>query len=218
MATTSNTILSSPLLHQTATHQLRAYSIQAAGPTYHLRILDSIKEDHREIISCGERILQSNDADEQTRGQNMFTWELARHAVAEDLVVYPAMERYLEGGRGREVAEKDRQEHQGIKNQLHTFQTLKPSDPRFRPTLQSLLTDFKSHAYDEETTDVPALDKKLSQEESVGLSRALDRTKMFVPSRSHPGVPSKGPFESAVGLMMAPVDHLGDLFRKWPGR
>lgn len=44
----------------------------------------------------------------------MFTWELARHAVAEDLVVYPAMERYLEGGRGREVAEKDRQEHQGV--------------------------------------------------------------------------------------------------------
>ncbi|EYE94315.1 HHE domain protein [Aspergillus ruber CBS 135680] len=215
--TTSNTIVEPNLLHETATHQLRAYSTQASGPTYHLRILESVKEDHREITSCGEQILQSNDADEQTRAQNMFTWELARHAVAEELVVYPAMERYLGAGWGREVAERDRGEHQGIKNKLHTFQTLKPSDPRFRPTLQSLLADFRTHAHGEETTDIPALDRKLSQEESVGLSRALDRTKMFVPSRSHPGAPSKGPFESAVGLMMAPMDLLGDLFRKWPG-
>ncbi|BCR84747.1 HHE domain protein [Aspergillus chevalieri] len=219
MTTTSNTSIVEPhLLRNVNTHQLRAYSTQASGPTYHLRVLESIKEDHREISACGEQILQSNDADEQTRAQNMFTWELARHAVAEELVLYPAMEQYLEGGRGRELAEKDRREHQTIKNQLHTFQNLKPSDPRFRPTLQSLLSDFKSHAHEEETTDVPALDSKLSQEESVGLSRALDRTKMFVPSRSHPGAPSKPPFESAVGLMMAPIDHLGDLFRKWPGR
>lgn len=46
----------------------------------------------------------------------MFTWELARHAVAEELVVYPAMERYLGGGWGREVAEKDRQEHQSVRS------------------------------------------------------------------------------------------------------
>lgn len=52
----------------------------------------------------------------------------------------------------------------------------------------------------------------------MGLSRALDRTKMFVPSRSHPSAPSKPPFENAAGLMMAPVDYLRDLFRKWPGR
>ena len=112
--TTSNTIVEPNLLHETATHQLRAYSTQASGPTYHLRILESVKEDHREITSCGEQILQSNDADEQTRAQNMFTWELARHAVAEELVVYPAMERYLGAGWGREVAERDRGEHQGV--------------------------------------------------------------------------------------------------------
>lgn len=114
MVAASNTIISPPFLHQTATHQLCAHSTQTADPTYHLRILESIKEDHREITSCGEHILQSNDADEQTRAQNMFTWELARHTVAEELVVYPAMERYLGGGWGREVAEKDRQEHQKV--------------------------------------------------------------------------------------------------------
>lgn len=52
----------------------------------------------------------------------MFTWELARHAVAEELVLYPAMEQYLEGGRGRELAEKDRREHQTVLALiLHTY-------------------------------------------------------------------------------------------------
>ena len=39
---------------------------------------------------------------------------------------------------------------------------------------------------------------------------------MFVPSRSHPSAPSKPPFETAVGLLTAPIDHLADLFRSWP--
>ena len=123
MTTTSDTSITEPhLLRQVNAHQLRAYSTQASGPTYHLRILESIKEDHREISACGEQILQSNDADEQTRAQNMFTWELARHSVAEELVLYPAMERYLEGERGREMAEKDREEHQTVLALvLHTY-------------------------------------------------------------------------------------------------
>lgn len=104
-----------------------------------------------------------------------------------------------------------------MKEQLKVFQDLKPSDPRFIPTLQSLLNDLKKHIHEEETEDVPALDKALSQEESVGLSRSLDRTKMFVPSRSHPSAPAKPPFETAVGLMTAPLDHVSDMFRKWPG-
>lgn len=115
MATASNTSIVEPhLLRQINTHQLRAYSQQAAGPSFHLRILDSIKEDHREITACGEHILQSSDPDEQTRCQNQFTWELARHAVAEELVLFPAMEKYLEGGRGKEMAEKERGEHQKV--------------------------------------------------------------------------------------------------------
>jgi hypothetical protein len=38
-----------------------------------------------------------------------------------------------------------------------------------------------------------------------------------VPSRSHPSAPDDGgPFETVAGLMAAPLDRLGDLFRKFP--
>lgn len=77
-----------------------------------MRISDSIKNDHVELKSFADLILKSTDPDEQTRFQNQFTWELARHAVGEELVVYPALEKYLKDG--EELAERDRQEHQSV--------------------------------------------------------------------------------------------------------
>ncbi|GMF81353.1 unnamed protein product [Aspergillus oryzae] len=152
------------------------------------RVSDAIKEDHRELEQYYERITQSSDQDEQTRYQNLFTWELARHSIGEELV----------------------------KEQLKKFQNLKASDADFIPTLEALMKDLAPHIKEEESTDLPALEEALSPEESEKLSKSFGRTKMFVPSRSHPSAPSKPPYETAVGLLAAPIDHLADLFRKWP--
>lgn len=78
------------------------------------------------------------------------------------------------------------------------------------------MKDLAPHIKEEETTDLPALEEALSPEDSEKLSKSFGRTKMFVPSRSHPSAPSKPPYETAVGLLAAPIDHLADLFRKWP--
>jgi hypothetical protein len=72
-------------------------------------ISDAIKKDHREIESYYDKIINSSDKDEQTRFQNLFTWELARHSIGEELVVYPVFEKLLPGG--IEMANKDRKEH-----------------------------------------------------------------------------------------------------------
>jgi hypothetical protein len=72
------------------------------------------------------------------------------------------------------------------------------------------------HIKEEETADFPALDGVLSSEDSEKLAKSFGRTKAFVPSRSHPNAPNKPPFETVAGLMAAPLDHLGDLLRKFP--
>ncbi|KAJ5751677.1 hypothetical protein N7520_008594 [Penicillium odoratum] len=178
------------------------------------RISDWIKKDHREIESYYENIINTSEDTEKTRWQNLFTWELARHSIAEELVVYPAFEKYVSGG--LELAKKDRQEHQSIKEQLKKFQNLKSSDSQFLPTLKALMVDLSQHIKEEEADDLPKLEEVLSQEESEEYSTSFGRTKMFVPSRSHPSAPDKPPYETAVGLLAAPIDHLADLFRKWP--
>jgi len=194
--------------------QFRHFSMTRATS---VPILDAIKKDHREIEEYYDNILKATDADEQTRWQNQFTWELARHSIAEELVVYPAFEKHL-GIEGKNIADKDRQEHQVVKEKLKVFQGLKPEDPDFEPTLKSLMADLKQHIEEEEKEDLPLLENVLVVDDSESLAKSFGRTKAFVPSRSHPMAPDKPPFETVVGLMTAPIDHLADMFRKFPDK
>lgn len=73
-------------------------------------ISEAIKKDHAELKQYYEEVTKSNDHDHQQRYGNQFCWELARHSVAEELIVYPAFERLL-GAKGKEMADEDRKEH-----------------------------------------------------------------------------------------------------------
>lgn len=75
---------------------------------------------------------------------------------------------------------------------------------------------LSQHIKEEETDDLPALDKQLDAADAESIAKSFGRTKAFVPSRSHPSAPNKPPFETVVGLMTAPIDHLGDMLRKFP--
>lgn len=51
--------------------------------------------------------------DHQDRYGNQFRWQLARHSVAEELLVYPAFEKYL-GDAGKAQADRDREQHHKV--------------------------------------------------------------------------------------------------------
>lgn len=74
-------------------------------------ISEAIIKDHRELEQYyNEVVNNTGDHDYQDRYGNQFVWELARHSVGEELVVYPALEKYL-GEKGKAMAEGDRKEH-----------------------------------------------------------------------------------------------------------
>jgi hypothetical protein len=89
----------------------RAFSVSWALPAPALS--EAITTDHRELEKYYKEIINSKDIDHQTRYGNQFTWELARHSVAEELIVYPAMEKYM-GEEGKAHAEKDRKHHHTV--------------------------------------------------------------------------------------------------------
>jgi len=79
-------------------------------------ISEAITKDHRKLETYYKEIINNpTDIDHATRYGNQFTWELARHSVAEELLVYPAMEKYM-GAKGKAHAELDRQQH----HEVHT--------------------------------------------------------------------------------------------------
>ncbi len=47
---------------------------------------------------------------EATAWANQLVWEVARHAVGEEIVVYPLMEKHL-GDEGKRLADDDRKDH-----------------------------------------------------------------------------------------------------------
>ncbi|KAK3321807.1 hypothetical protein B0H66DRAFT_601288 [Apodospora peruviana] len=137
------------------------------------RISDRIKHDHHKLEQQYNQIVTtSNDHDTQVRWQNQFIWELARHSIAEEIVVYPAFE--------------------------------------------NLWADLSKHIKEEEAVDMPALEKAIDEKTSGQLAGSFDTTKHFVPTHSHPSAPDTWPYESAVGLLTAPMDKLRDMFKKFP--
>lgn len=96
------------LIQQQKQHRLFTQTRPTSTPP----VIDTIKTDHRELETYFHKIVSTTDPTEQTKWQNQFTWELARHSVGEELIVYPAFEKYVEGGMG--IAERERGEHQGV--------------------------------------------------------------------------------------------------------
>lgn len=103
-----------------------------------------------------------------------------------------------------------------VKELLYKFQKLPPGDSEFQPTLDSLWSELGKHIEEEETHDLPALEKTLSEGDSQSMSKSFKRTKMFVPTRSHPAAPDKPPYETVAGMLATPMDKLGDMFRRFP--
>jgi len=182
-------------------------------------ISDAITKDHRELEEYYNEVVNSNDMDHQERFGNQFTWELARHSVGEELIVYPAFERYL-GSKGHDMAEDDRKEHHKVKELLKEFQQMKPNEHEYLPKLKEIWTALSKHMEEEESRDLPALEGALNGQsgESETMAKSFGRTKAFVPTRSHPSAGEHPPFETVMGLLTAPIDHIADIFRKFPDK
>ncbi|KAL7938439.1 hypothetical protein V8C35DRAFT_276801 [Trichoderma chlorosporum] len=107
--------------------------------------------------------------------------------------------KYL-GDKGKEMAESDRKDHAVVKEMLKPFQkNMKASDPDYIEQLQKLWGPLSEHIKEEEERDLAALEEKLQAVEG-----------------HHPSAGEHPPFETAMGLLAAPIDHVADLFRKFP--
>jgi hypothetical protein len=138
---------------------------------------------------------------------------LARHHVGEELVVYPVMQKLLPDG--NYLVHKDRQAHHRVAELLYTLQEKSASDADFPKTFADVMAELRPHLRDEEETDLPELEAKLSREESAELAKKFSKTKKLSPTRSHPYATSfEPPFETALALITAPIDKVRVLISK----
>lgn len=77
-------------------------------------ISEAISNDHANLDVYADKIKSSTTLEEKTEWRNQFTWTLARHAISEELTMYPAMEKHL-GQEGTDLTDVDRAQHQAVR-------------------------------------------------------------------------------------------------------
>ena len=149
------------------------------------------------------RAHERGDVDAQARWARQLTWEVARHAVGEEIVVYPLMEQHL-GQKGKQLADHDRQEHtvssrsisslrpsdadggtwvQSVKEKLYQLESLQPGTVEYHELITSIMESLHHHNDDEEIKDLPLLEPALGVEGSKQAALSFKKTKKLVPTR-----------------------------------
>ncbi|KZT03678.1 uncharacterized protein LAESUDRAFT_659217 [Laetiporus sulphureus 93-53] len=181
-------------------------------------LFQSVKEDHEEMYLYHDefkRARESGDVDAQARWAHQLTWEVARHAVGEEIVVYPLMEKHL-GDTGRKLADHDRAEHQHVKESLYRLESMSPGSSEYAETIELIMALLHPHNDDEEIKDLPLLERAIGSDASAEAAVSFKRTKKLVPTRAHPSAPNQPPYETFAGFLAAPIDKIKDWFATWP--
>jgi iron-sulfur cluster repair protein YtfE (RIC family) len=85
---------------------------------------------------------------------NQFVWELCRHSVGEEIVVYPVLETL--GDQGKQLAEEARAEHRKVKEMLSRMESLSSTGPKqeFDSMYATLMDDLLDHMTKKESVSI----------------------------------------------------------------
>ena len=115
-------------------------------------VIEVLEHDHREVEEMFAELesLRGASTDEgKARRKDLadqVTIELVRHSVAEEVLVYPKVERQV----SKEEVEHAREEHAEAEETLHRLEKLDADDPAFDDELATLMEEIRHHIADEE--------------------------------------------------------------------
>jgi hypothetical protein len=177
-------------------------------------IEDYIIEDHMEARSLLNKYNSSIDHTEKLKWYKQFLWEICRHSIAEELILYPMMRDRLENG--KIFADSDLEDHRKMKEDLAKLQHISPESSEFDIMVKQVWNELLLHmAKEEEELKIFAAEVPLDLRVEAG--RKFQNRKMIVPTRPHTMIPDSNPtLEAIFGLLVAPVDKFLDLFTKFP--
>ncbi len=174
-------------------------------------VIEVLEHDHREVEEMFTELEglfgPGADADRRREVTDNVTIELVRHAVAEEVVVYPRVKQKV----SEEEAERARREHAEAEETLKRLEKMDSDDPRFEAEIRTLMTEIRGHVAEEEGEMFPHMRTVFTDEELVDMGRRVDAVKKLAPTRPHPGVPNDALPRLATGPVAGLFDRLRDL-------
>jgi len=180
-----------------------------------------IMNDHRSFNELYERYQSTPKSQVEDRKAiiNELIREVAQHSIAEETLVYPALEKHNAHGKGTQTADHLRQEHMEVKNLLYQLDQMAMTDGNFEPLLKNVMQALNEHAKEEEEVELKELQRLVPEEERIKMSGAFLRRKATAPTRSHPSAPDKpAALELAAGIPVHAIDVIMDQTRNFAER
>ncbi|WP_433795053.1 hemerythrin domain-containing protein [Actinoplanes sp. CA-252034] len=171
-------------------------------------VIDVLVNDHRDVTALIGEIWAVADPMIRRDLTDTAISELVRHAVAEEMYVYPVMRKYLDDG--DKAVEHDIEEHKELEETMKRLEDLDVSGLEFDLALRKLEELLTDHVHDEEDEQFPKLRRVVPHEELVELAGKVQTAKKLAPTRPHPGAPNSELFHKLVGPGVGLVDRLRD--------
>jgi hemerythrin superfamily protein len=150
-------------------------------------VTDILISDHRDVTALIGEIWSVKDPMIRRDLTDTAISELVRHAVAEEMYVYPVMRKYLIDG--EKAVEHDVEEHKQLEQTMKQLEAVDVSSPEFDAGLRQLETLLADHVRDEESEQFPELRARVPREELTELAGKVETAKKLAPTRPHPAAP-----------------------------
>jgi hemerythrin superfamily protein len=176
-------------------------------------VIEVLEHDHREVEQMfGELESLRGGSTEEAMSRRktlteQVTIELVRHSVAEEVLVYPQVEKKVSA----EEAEHAREEHAEAEEILHRLEKLDADDPAFDDELAQLMGEIRHHIEDEEGQIFTQMRSVMDADELRSLGGQVQAFKKVAPTRPHPNVPNEPLPRMAAGPAASLFDRMRDL-------
>jgi hemerythrin superfamily protein len=176
-------------------------------------VIEILVHDHREVEEMFKELegLRGASSPEQLERRKQLTdqvtIELVRHSVAEEVLVYPQVERKV----SQEEAEHAREEHAEAEETLARLEKLDRDDPAFDAELATLMAEIRHHIEDEEGQMFAHMRQVIDEGDLRKLGQRVEAFKKVAPTRPHPNVPNDPVSRTAAGPAASLLDRMRDL-------
>jgi len=184
------------------------------------RAIDTIiQNDHESFRNLYDRFMSSSAVSERQALANEFIREVATHSIAEELVLYPRLQKmWMAAQEDAAKVDQFREEHLEVKKALYDLDHMSVQHADYEPKLKHVMNSLNHHISEEEEDALRALRSRLTEDDLAALGDEFLHEKNMAPTRPHPSAPDHPPLETLAGLASAPMDKLRDLGRKFADR
>ena len=198
--------------HPTMTDQALNFMATGLSEVFRSRnhpIDELIVMDHRDLRVFLDKFEKSGDFEEASKWLHQFIWEICRHSIAEEIILYPMLKKVPNG---REKWNDSLEEHRKIKQILSHVEKIKDLN-QLKAKVRECTDVLMHHIEYEEKEVLPEINKYFIKQDLINEGNRFLRRKFIAPTKPHTMAPDSIPtLELLVGMLVSPIDKFRDIF------